>query len=263
MTGERYDAAAIQARLPPLALAQQVRFAAQVASTNDEARRAADEGAPHGTVCVADVQSAGRGRGGKAWHAAAGESLLVSVLLRPPPEVQPLPCLALVAGLAVARAVDEALAGAGRPERAGVKWPNDVLVTGRKLAGVLVEAVQRAGAPAVIVGMGVNVGATELPGPLAHTATSLALLGARVDRAELLVSVLVALDAAYATFAQGGLPALLDELRARDVLRGNPVSVGELRGEACGLDASGRLRLRDANGIIHPVLSGEVTWTPR
>ena len=148
------------------------------------------DGAPEGAVAVADEQTEGRGRLGRAWQAPAGTSLLFSIVLVPHVPPDRLPELSLVAGAAIAEAI-EAETGL----RATVKHPNDVLVRGRKVAGILAESAEGR----VVLGVGVNVSQTEaqLPARAEHPATSLALEGARIDRAGLLAAILERLEAHY------------------------------------------------------------------
>src|SRR5512132_872138 len=146
------------------------------------------DGAPEGAVAVTDEQTEGRGRLGRSWQAPAGTSLLFSIVLEPPVSAERLPELSLVAGAAVAEAVETETGLATE-----VKRPNDVLVSGRKLAGILAEAVDGR----VVLGVGVNVSQTKDQLPDATPATSLALEGAAVDREALLVTVLARLEARY------------------------------------------------------------------
>ena len=166
----------------------------ETTSTNDEAKRAAKDGAPHGTTWVAESQTAGRGRQGRAWTSARGESLLFSVLVRVACPPSRLPPLALVAGLAARDAAANALGpiDAAAPM---LKWPNDVIVGKKKLAGVLVESILSGGrVEAVVVGVGMNVTTRAFPPELEDRATSLALLGAaRLDRDAILADILTGL----------------------------------------------------------------------
>jgi BirA family transcriptional regulator, biotin operon repressor / biotin---[acetyl-CoA-carboxylase] ligase len=146
------------------------------------------DGAPEGAIAVTDEQTEGRGRLGRSWQAPAGTSLLFSIVLEPPVKAERLPELSLVTGAAVAEAVETETGLA--PE---VKHPNDVLVSGRKVAGILAEAVDGR----VVLGVGVNLSQTEDQLPDAATATSLVLEGAVVDRDGLLVTVLERLEARY------------------------------------------------------------------
>lgn len=230
----------------------------QTASTNDVARRIAAEGAPHGATVVADTQTAGRGRAGRRWHSPPGSNLYLSSVLRlalPPEAIAP---LALAVGLAVARASDE-LVGTGR---AAVKWPNDVYLGERKLAGVLVEATTRAGGDTVLIaGVGVNVNARDFPDDFAVPATSLALAAGRdVDRNEAAAVLLHHLGDVVAAYAAAGVTSVVADLRERDFLHSRRVRVEGVVGEANGIDDAGRLVVRDDHGIHHFVLSGDVSW---
>ncbi len=202
---------------------------------------------PEGAVAVADVQTAGRGRLGRTWTTPPGTALLCSVLLRPPPGSR-IAQLSLVGGLAAAQTVEATL---GRP--AQLKWPNDVLVDRRKVAGVLAEA--RDGVVVLGVGLNVNQTAAELPTDARVPAASLRTLdGAKRDRDVLLDDLLQRLEAAYDSWLAGGLSALHGELVSRDALAGKTVSVDGRSGRALGIDEDGRLMLDSG-----PVESGEVS----
>jgi BirA family biotin operon repressor/biotin-[acetyl-CoA-carboxylase] ligase len=176
-----------------------------VDSTQTIGRRLAVAGAPEGTVIVADVQRAGRGQRGRAWTTPPGAGLLVSCLLRPPLPPSRWPTLTRVGAEAVAEAVGD-LTGVG----VRLKWPNDVLVGERKLAGVLAESVVGP-APFVVLGLGVNVGqrSDDWPPELAGHAVSLAELGHPVPRARLLAGLLARLEARYAAYLAGSPLELL------------------------------------------------------
>jgi BirA family biotin operon repressor/biotin-[acetyl-CoA-carboxylase] ligase len=210
-----------------------------------------DAALPEGAVAVTEHQSAGRGRGGRPWQDAPGASLLLSVLLRP--AEAPVPAqLSLVCALAVAEAV-EASGGLD----AGVKWPNDVLVMGRKVAGILLES--RDGT--VVCGIGINVSQAEdeLPRDARTPPASLRTLTGRPhDRATLLVTLLERLEERFDAWLADGLAPLLPELERRDVLRGSLVTVGDVGGTAAGIAADGRLALLQADGSTLLVSSGEV-----
>ena len=201
---------------------------------------------PEGAVAVADHQTAGRGRLGRSWTAPPGTAINVSVLLRPPSGA-PIQQLSLVGGLAVAEAVEEAL-----QLSAQIKWPNDVMVNRRKLAGLLAEA--REGI--VVLGIGVNVNQTraELPADARIPAASLRTIDdVERDRAPLLADVLSRLERHYDAWSAGGLDAVFDGIGSRDFLRGRRVTVDGIEGVAGGLDRRGRL-LVDGRAIE----SGEV-----
>jgi len=201
---------------------------------------------PEGAVAVADVQTAGRGRLGRVWTAPPGTALLCSTLLRPPAGSR-IAQLSLVGGLAAAQAVEAAL---GRAVQ--LKWPNDVLVSSCKVAGVLAEA--RDGVVVLGIGLNVNQTAAELPADARIEAASLRTIdGAERDRDVLLTELLVRLEAAYDAWLAGGLASLHGELTARDALAGKAVSVDGRLARALGIDQDGRLVLDSG-----PVESGEV-----
>ncbi|MEX0890642.1 MAG: biotin--[acetyl-CoA-carboxylase] ligase [Gemmatimonadota bacterium] len=220
---------------------------ARTASTNDDARALAEAGAAPGTVVLADSQSAGRGRRGRAWSDLPAQSVLLSMVWRPTgsaPAAAP-----LRAGLAVAQAVEGVTDGRASVQ---VKWPNDVLLGGRKLAGILCESVLGGPAPFVIVGVGLNV--LQEPGswqgPLAGTATSLrAELGSAPPRG-MVAGALVRLLAGAAAHATDPLEAAeRADLAARDALLDRPVSVdGTPLGNAAGIAPDGALRVRRPDG---------------
>ena len=206
-------------------------------STNARARELAGRGAPHGTVVTATEQSAGRGRQGRTWSAPAGRALLCSIVLRDPPRLLP-----LVAGVAVAERI-------GR--EALIKWPNDVLVDGRKVAGILVEARLEEGWAVVGIGVNVAVAPAAFPPELADRAGT---LGLEPDAIEpwlggLLRSLEVWLGA--------GAEAVLEAVRARDALLGRPVRWGGRTGTGAGIDGDGRLVVRTDAGEVR-LDAGEV-----
>ena len=201
---------------------------------------------PEGAVATADHQTGGRGRLGRSWVEPAATSVLCSVLLRPPGERPPAQ-LSLVGGLAAAETI-EAVTGLG----ALIKWPNDVLVNGRKVAGVLAEKR----GDAVVLGIGINVNQepAELPPDARVPAGSLrSLTGLTHDREEVLAALLGRLDALYEAWCSAGLDAVFGGLAARDFLRGRRVEVDGVAGLAGGIDREGRL-LVDGRAVE----SGEV-----
>jgi BirA family biotin operon repressor/biotin-[acetyl-CoA-carboxylase] ligase len=236
-----------------------VRLFDEVGSTNTELMEAARAGAPEGVVMVADHQRAGRGRLGRAWSAAPGTSLLVSVLLRPSLPAGEVALVTTAAGLAAADAV---LAGAGF--RPGLKWPNDLVVDQRKLAGMLSESSPNDGdPPAVVVGIGFNVTAGAYPEELADLATSCEEEAGRpVDRAALLVAFLEALERRYSVLLAGGAEATLDAYRADSATLGREVRVelpaGVVEGVASRLAGNGELVVTGGDGQEVRVSAGDV-----
>lgn len=231
----------------------------EVDSTQETLRELARAGAPEGTVVVAEHQRAGRGRRGRAWSDRPGESLLFSVLLLPTLASRDVPQLSLLAAVAVAEAV-EARTGL----RAEIKWPNDLLLRGRKFAGLLPEAeLEGPAVLRVMLGIGINVGQMAFP-PELPSATSLALeASGGVDRALLLAAVLARLEAWYRSLPARGFEPLHRAWRRRAVTLGRDVVVGGVRGVALGIDADGALLLRDAGRRVIRVTAGEVADAPR
>lgn len=232
-------------------------------STNDIARELAEAGAQEGTVVLADHQTAGRGRGGRPWITPPGRALLLSIVLRPamPLAGEATPgVLPLLVGLAVARAI-----GRIARVRAGIKWPNDIVLPGGgKVAGILCEAALggRAGGY-VVAGIGINVGQTnaDFPPELDGRATSLLLATGRSISRSALAGRVVAEVLRLA--AHGPRPldaALLADLRRRDVLRGRVVTVdGQQRGAAKGIAADGSLLVQGEQGSsVVAVRSGTI-----
>jgi BirA family transcriptional regulator, biotin operon repressor / biotin---[acetyl-CoA-carboxylase] ligase len=207
-------------------------------STNDRARELAQAGAPHGTLVTAGEQSAGRGRQGRTWSAPAGSALLMSLVLRDAPALLP-----LAAGVAVAETAG--------PD-AKVKWPNDVLVDGRKVAGILAEGRPHEGWAVLGIGLNVAVRIEDLPPELHGTAGTLGLAPADVEPT--LGRLLEALDRALALEAS----ALLDIYRSRDALRGRDVTWADGSGRAAGIDGAGRLVVELAGGGRTALNAGEV-----
>lgn len=243
------DAEALAALAPDLV----VEVLETATSTNAVAADRARAGAPDGFVVVAEHQTAARGRLDRTWETPPRAAALFSLVLRPTVPAADWPWLPLLTG----HTVTEALRGAGW-ERAGVKWPNDVLLGDRKVAGILVERVETPDGPAAVVGIGLNVSLTdgELPVP---TATSLALeAGSEPDRTALLVELLRSLREAFETWQQGGPDAttrLRSSYAAGCVTVGRDVRVelpggATLRGRATGIDAAGRLVVAGPAGEV-------------
>jgi len=228
-----------------LELGQPFHHASVTASTNDDALSAARAGAPHGATFVADAQSRGRGRRGRHWFAAAGESLLCSVVLTTSLPLERVSLLALVAGLAVRAGIARSFSDPAHGERVRVKWPNDVWIDEHKVAGVLCESHVRGSAlAAAVVGFGVNVSTQEFPEELAGVATSIALSGARIPREELLVEILAGLSERCHLLERDGERSLTAELSRHDALFGRRIRVEGVEGVAAGFDHSGGLLLR-------------------
>ena len=241
-------------RSPTLGLP--LHLLASTPSTSDEAKRGAREGAPHGATWVAEEQTAGRGRQGRTWTSPPGENLLFSVLLRVVCPPSRLPPVAIAAGLAVR----DAVASAAPDAAPRIKWPNDVLVGDRKIAGILVEAITAGSrVEALVVGVGLNVHTRDFPPEIAARATSMALVSPAVpDRAELLADILGRLDHDAHVVLARGLGLLRARIEAADALRGRRVrSDDAAEGVASGIDDEGRLLVRRDDGVTERWSAGE------
>lgn len=246
-----------------------LRVLDQVESTNDLALAEVTGDARSGIVWVAREQTRGRGRRGNTWVTRPGDALLLSTLLRWPAPVHTATGLSLAVGLAVTVACQNRVMG----QQLGVKWPNDVVCQGSKLAGVLIESRSDGrGGVGIVLGVGVNVRAKDFEAA-AGRATSLALLGAEpagLELEPLLVDLLVALERLVPRVLSGKLSQLVQEARAVDALLGRRITVTDASGEglsgaegvsvsgiACGLSDAAELELETARGIVR-IKSGHV-----
>jgi BirA family transcriptional regulator, biotin operon repressor / biotin---[acetyl-CoA-carboxylase] ligase len=199
-------------------------------STNERAKALAAAGAPHGTLVTADEQSSGRGRQGRVWTAPPRSAVLMSLVVRDPGEILP-----LMAAVAVCDAL---------PTDCAIKWPNDVWIDRRKLAGILVEGRPQQGW--AVVGVGLNVATTEFPEGLRESATSLRLAGIDTDPDAVLDAVLVSLD----HWLRAPPAAVLEAWSERDALRAERVRWADGEGIAAGIDDSGGLLVDTDRGQI-------------
>jgi BirA family biotin operon repressor/biotin-[acetyl-CoA-carboxylase] ligase len=238
---------------PVRGIGHAVEFHAEIASTNDRARAALDEPGGEGLAVVADLQTAGRGRRGRTWISPPGANLLVSVAWRP----QVAPRLTGLLGIAMALAVRDACASLVPDAGLSIRWPNDVVDRdGRKVAGLLVETALEAGELAeAVAGIGINVNwlQADMPAEIRDGATSLqALLGAPLDRVELLERVLTALDAEARALERGESP--VPRLREASWLDGRIVEVdtgaATISGRVAGLADDGSLFLDTDAGRV-------------
>jgi len=263
-----YRLAAVPDRLTPLEirpllnthdLGQTLHWYEEIGSTSDRAKELAEEGAEHGEVVIAEAQTAGRGRRGRAWVSPPRRNLYFSVVLRPELPPARAPELTLVASLAICDALRQAGVAAG------IKWPNDVLASGRKIAGVLTElAAEPDRVHWVVVGAGVNVNARreDFPEELRDEATSVLLeRGQAAPRALLAAACFTALEDWVDRHAEEGFGPIRDAWRARSVTLGREVRVQEaareLRGVAEDIDDAGALLVRTPAGVER-VLAGDV-----
>jgi BirA family biotin operon repressor/biotin-[acetyl-CoA-carboxylase] ligase len=234
----------------------------QVGSTNSEAYRIAREGGEEGEVVVADCQLRGRGRLGRSWLSPPGANLYVSVILRPPMELRNAPLLTLMAAVAVAKTIKRI---SGIQPR--IKWPNDLLVHGKKVAGLLNEMKARAGqVDFVILGIGINVNMTSgtIPEGMRPIATSLREeLGYEISRVELLHELMREVEGEYQAFLTGERERVLREWEEFSQMVGTVVEVRSfdevIRGRVKGVDSDGSLILLTPDGSERSVIAGDVS----
>ncbi len=248
-------------------LGRPVRFFDAIGSTNDEAWSWASDGAPEGALVVADHQTRGRGRWDRAWIDRPGSSLMFSLILRPPPDLEAASLLTTTAGLACAEAI-EAVSGL----KAGIKWPNDVTIDGKKIAGLLVESATRGERVEVaVVGCGVNMQLPAgLPADVADGATSISDAlnrsepGRQVDRVTLLAAILSRFEHSYGRLTDShGRAEVLRRAEQRSIVLGTMVTARladgrSYSGIARGLASSGALEL-EVDGGRFPLHSAEIT----
>ncbi len=251
----------IQKGLTTSLLGRQIVLYKEIESTNTAAMRLAAEGAPEGTLILAEAQTKGRGRMGRTWYSPKGLNLYLSLILRPSCTARQAPWLGLAAAVAVSETIEKQVG-----LRARVKWPNDIEISSRKVAGILSElAVARECVESLILGIGVNLNmeAKDLPAELSSIATSLKIEGGRtVERIRFLQELLATLEAWYGIFRKSSLEEIRKSYLARFDLLGQPVWVqqagGRIQGRVMGLSPEGALRLRRPDGTEIAIQSGEV-----
>lgn len=248
-------------RLPePRVVGRDIQVFQQTSSTNDVAEKLARDGVAEGVVIFAETQTKGRGRLGRKWLSPAGQGLWFSVLLRPALSPAFITQLTVAAATAVARAIR--LETGLVPQ---IKWPNDILLRGKKVVGILTElSAEVDRVRYVIIGIGVDVNVTDFPEELRAVATSLAAeAGRKFVRAEIAAAILRELDVDYARVARGEFAALAEEWERQCVTLGRRVviHIGDrmLRGRAESLDSDGALLLRGDYGHLERIIGGDVT----
>ena len=257
-----YNKAAIEAALKTEKKGQPLYFYPETDTTNDRIRELALEGLPEGTLAVAEMQTASRGRMGRAWQAPKDSGIWMSLLLRPDIPPMQASVLTLLTGIAIAEAIEEVT-----DVEVGIKWPNDILLNGKKLVGILTEMdCDMEKIHSVTVGMGINVNTKTFPEDLQDIATSLYLeTGREYDRAEIVGCVMKHFEALYEEFLEkGGVFAPFKERYRRKCLNiGKEVRViGRETYLAMALDITPEGELivkRKDNGAEEVVFSGEVS----
>jgi len=242
-------------------LGKRIHYLTEVDSTNSHARRLADKGAQAGEVIIAESQTHGRGRLGRLWVSPAHVNLYLSVILRPKLPPVDAPQITLMAAVALADALAVFI-----PAVPEIKWPNDILAEGRKLAGILTESACRAEAiDFVILGVGVNINypVESMPDAIRKRATSMiSLAGASVSRENVARRLIQDLDRCYGELEEAGFQALAARWQTRFGLRGKKVRVEMtdriIIGTARGIDRDGALLLEDSRGELQRVVAGDV-----
>lgn len=233
-------------------------------STNTAAKQYAEQGAPHGTTVIADMQTKGRGRRGREWQSPSGRAVYMTIMLRPDFSPNKAPMLTLVMALSVTQAIYDIIG-----LRAGIKWPNDIVLNAKKVCGILTEmSTESDCVKHVVIGVGINANndsTEEFSEEIRQKATSLKIeSGIHVIRAELIERVLYYFEKNYDTFVRSlDLSGIMDEYSERLINRGAKVRVlepqGEYSGVARGINASGELLVEKENGEIVQVYAGEVS----
>lgn len=256
-----YNKRELEQGLKTKTMGQSIYFYEETDTTNNRARELALEGAPEGTLVVAEKQTAGRGRRGKVWESPLGTGIWMSLVLRPQIAPAEASVLTLLCGLATAEAI-EAETGLS----AGIKWPNDILINGKKAVGILTEMdCEMSQVHFVIPGIGINVNTASFPPEIAEIATSLYLeSGKTVSRRRLVHKVLERLEGHYNTFLQtGSFSAMLEDYRKHCITLGKEVHVlgrEPFFAEALDITPEGELLVRRSdNGKEEVVFSGEVS----
>ncbi len=258
-SGDRLEPVLWQHALTTRAMGRgEIRFAQAMDSTNDQLRQMAAAGAPHGSLCLCECQTHGKGRLGRTWVSQAGAGLWQSVLLRPNLQPQLTPTITLITAMAMAQALQDCGLEAVR-----IKWPNDLVAHGRKLCGILCEVTADMDhVDSVICGVGVNVLHSAIPPELTGQATCLEDEQVHVLRREVLVRYLKALEEKLDCLEQKGFDALYAEYCARSCTLGQTVRVQgstEFTGVAESIDTDGALMVRTPEGELRKVLAGDVS----
>jgi BirA family biotin operon repressor/biotin-[acetyl-CoA-carboxylase] ligase len=237
----------------------------RIDSTNSTALALATDGAAEGTVVVAEEQTAGRGRFGRKWHSEKSSGIYASVILRPRLSPADAPAITLMAGVAAHRALTTATG-----LEVDIRWPNDLLVNGKKVCGILTEMSAELGRlHHVVLGIGVNVNNKSMPSELGGIATSLRMEGGRAySRAQILVSLLRELERYYGVLKdQGNAPIVRAWAKASTYAQGKAVRVRtsdeDYPAVTAGLDPTGMLRIRRQDGKEESLVSGEITEVKR
>ncbi len=236
-----------------------------IGSTNAEAHRLAESGCPEGTLVVAEQQTAGKGRKGREWVSPAGTGIYATLVLRPPLPMEDTPLLTLLTAVAIAEAITEVT-----PLQPTIKWPNDILIHDRKVAGILTEVssdVDHVEFALIGLGLNVNTQKKDLPERPIFPATSLAIeANALQNRPALLAKWLDNFESEYSRLVSGDREHLLERWKAQARTTGRRATINRVHGSISGtitdIDTDGALLLQTPDGIQHRILSGDITFNP-
>lgn len=249
----------LMSRMSELSHFQDVIYQESTESTQMIAQNAANEGAQEGTVVVADQQVSGRGRLGRVWHSPAKTGIWMSMILRPKVDFRKAPQLTLVTAVAAVRAIEHITT-----LEAEIKWPNDILLNGKKIAGILTEMqADPDQIKAVIIGLGMNVNQSSFPDGIKDIATSLSIEADRTfNRAELITQILKEFEWIYEAYLTKGFSIIKPLWEARSNTIGKMIKArttqNVIEGFAEGIDEEGVLLLRDKHGEVHKIYSADI-----
>ena len=259
-----YGELAVLSEVTGSLIGQNLKFYQEIDSTNKALKKMAAQNAPEGTVILADIQSAGRGRRGRAWMSAPKLGIWMSILLRPNLHPSSVQTLTLAASVAVMKALEQLGIGG-----MGIKWPNDILINGKKVCGILTElSAEAERVDWVILGIGLNVNHSEsdFQHDIASVATSLRLnvnKNTELDRSVIAARMIDELENVYRGFIEKGSSWIVEEWKKRNITLGNRVNIisqqGNFSAEVLDITAEGKLIIKDEHGKVHEMLSGEIS----
>ncbi|MBU9723919.1 MULTISPECIES: biotin--[acetyl-CoA-carboxylase] ligase [Bacillaceae] len=250
----------IRSRLGNDHLFKEISYHEEVESTQNIAQKLINQGAGSGTVVIANEQTSGRGRLGRDWFSPKDKGIWMSLILKPEITLREAPQLTLLAAVAVTRAISSVCSISSE-----IKWPNDILVDGKKVCGILTEMqADPDRIKSVIIGIGINVNQTDFPSSIANIATSLAKArGEQVERSELIIQILNEFQWLYEAYLAKGFSFIKPLWEVNAISIGKKIvattAQGRLTGIAEGINDEGVLILRDDNGKVHHIYSGDIT----
>lgn len=230
----------------------------KIDSTNNEAKRSINNGISHGDVFIAENQTNGRGRMGRNWISSRGNGIYMSVVAKQDACIDELPKITLASGLAVCKAINSVV-----PCKAVIKWPNDILIAGKKICGILTELVHDSDNTYAIIGIGINVNNVYIPDEIKYKASSILIqTGQKYSRTKLIVEILNNMEIYYSRYKNND-KTLIDEYKTFCLSIGKTVFVNknnqQIIGKVIDISSSGRLIVKSDNSVILEINSGEVS----